>query len=123
MKKKFETVDQYIAEFPNSVQLRLKEVRKIILSASPDAKETISYNMPAYKTFDKPLVYFAGYKRYTGFYATPTGHAEFKKELAKYKQGKGSVQFPHQEVLPSDLIEKMVKFRTAENEKKYGKIF
>jgi len=50
--------------------------------------------MPAYKTNGKPLVYFAGYKKHIGFYATPTGHSEFQKDLSKFKQGKGSVRFP-----------------------------
>ncbi len=71
--------------------------------------------MPAYKLNKKPLVYFAAYKNHIGFYATPSGHAEFSTELSKYKQGKGSVQFPIDEPMPLDLIERIVKFRAAEN--------
>ena len=56
--------------------------------------------MPAYKTHGKPLVYFAGYKKHIGFYATPSGHTEFAIELSKYKQGKGSIQFPLDQPLP-----------------------
>ena len=63
----------------------------------------------------KPLVYFAGFKNHIGFYATPTGHAEFAKELSKYKHGKGSVQFPVDKPLPLELIGKIVKFRVEEN--------
>jgi uncharacterized protein YdhG (YjbR/CyaY superfamily) len=74
--------------------------------------------MPAYKLNRKALVYFAGYKNHIGFYATPTGHAEFTEELAKYKQGKGSVQFPINEPMPLDLITKIVKFRVSEVLKK-----
>ena len=61
------------------------------------------------------LVYFAGYKNHTGFYATPTGHAAFKELLAVYKEGKGSVQFPHNQPLPLALISRIVKFRVKEN--------
>jgi uncharacterized protein YdhG (YjbR/CyaY superfamily) len=68
----------------------------------------------------KPLVYFAGYEHHVGFYATPTGHEAFAKDLAPYKQGRGSVQFPNDEKLPLQLIEKIVKFRVKENEDKYG---
>ena len=71
--------------------------------------------MPAYKTFGKPLVYFAGYAKHVGLYATPSGHEAFAKELAHYKQGKGSVQFPHNQPLPEDLIRRIVAFRTKEN--------
>src|SRR5690554_7664798 len=74
--------------------------------------------MPAYKLNKKPLVYFAGYKNHIGFYATPTGHLEFAKELSKYKQGKGSVQFPLDEPLPVNLIERIIRFRVIENNQK-----
>ena len=87
------TVDEYMAGFPEAVQEILQAVRDTIISAAPKATELISYRMPAYK-FHGVLVYFAGYKKHIGFYATPTGHAAFKKELAVYKEGKGSVQFP-----------------------------
>lgn len=77
--------------------------------------------MPAYKTFKKPLVYFAGYKNHIGFYATPTGHKTFAKELSIYKQGKGSVQFPLNTSLPTDLITRIVLFRAKENETNFIK--
>ncbi|MFM9907883.1 MAG: iron chaperone, partial [Chitinophagaceae bacterium] len=74
----------------------------------------ISYGMPAYK-LNGMLVYFAGYENHIGFYATPTGHASFKKELSIYRQGKGSVQFPIDQPLPLTLITKIVKYRVKEN--------
>lgn len=109
------TVEEYITAFPEAVQERLKQVRGVILENAPDAEEGISYKMPAYKMNNKPLVYFAGFINHIGFYATPTGHAEFAKELAAYKQGKGSVQFPLDKSLPLDLIGRIVKFRVSEN--------
>ena len=87
----------------------------VILTEAPNAIESISYGMPAYKLNGKPLVYFAGYKHHIGFYATPSGHSEFAKELANYKEGKGSVQFPIKEKFPYDLIKRMVAFRVKEN--------
>jgi uncharacterized protein YdhG (YjbR/CyaY superfamily) len=71
--------------------------------------------MPAYKLHRKVLVYFAGYKKHIGFYATPTGHEAFKAELSGYKQGKGSVQFPHTRPLPIGLVKRIVLFRAGEN--------
>jgi len=61
------------------------------------------------------LVYFTGFKNHIGFYATPSGHHEFAKELSKYKQGKGSVQFPASQPLPLYLIRRIVEFRVEEN--------
>ena len=75
----------------------------------------MSYGMPAYKLKGKPLVYFAGFKNHIGFYATPSGHTEFARELSKYKQGKGSVQFPIDQPMPLELISLIVQFRVFEN--------
>ena len=73
--------------------------------------------MPAYK-YHGVLVYFGGYKNHIGFYASPTGHEAFKKELSIYKSGKGSVQFPLDKPLPLKLITQIVKFRVIQNEEK-----
>ncbi|MBL7703426.1 MAG: DUF1801 domain-containing protein [Ferruginibacter sp.] len=114
-KSEIKNVDEYIAGFDDETRLRLEQIRQVIKKAAPAAEESISYMMPAYKYLGRPLVYFAGYKNHIGFYATPTGHDAFKKELSVYKQGKGSVQFPVEEKLPVSLINKMVKFRVLEN--------
>jgi uncharacterized protein YdhG (YjbR/CyaY superfamily) len=112
------TVDDYIATFPEDVQTLLQKIRTVIREKAPDAVESISYGMPGYKTNKKPLVYFAGYEKHIGFYATPAGHSEFAAELSKYKQGKGSVQFPLDQTIPFELIGRMVAFRVKENAEK-----
>ena len=111
------TVDEYVAAFPAKTQQLLIELRKTIKETAPLAEEFISYQMPAYKQ-DGILVYFAAYEKHIGFYATPNGHEAFKKELSKYKSGKGSVQFRLDEPLPIALIIKIVKFRVKENSAK-----
>jgi uncharacterized protein YdhG (YjbR/CyaY superfamily) len=108
-------VDNYISAFPHEVQIILEQIRTIIKTTAPEAIENMAYGMPAYKTNGKPLVYFAAYKRHIGFYATPSGHEKFKPELSKYKQGKGSVQFPITQPIPLDLIIRIVEFRVQEN--------
>lgn len=110
-------IDEYIAAFPTEIQIILEQVRRAVQEAAPDAEETISYAMPAFK-LNGNLVYFAGYKHHIGFYATPNGHEAFKAELAVYKTGKGSVQFPLNQPMPIDLIKRMVAFRVKENEAK-----
>lgn len=112
------TVDEYIKQFPDDVQQLLEKIRTIIKEKAPGAVESISYQMPAYKTNGKPLVYFAAYKNHIGLYATPSGHSEFAVELSKYKQGRGSVQFPLNQPLPTELIGKIVAFKVKENSAK-----
>lgn len=114
MKIEISTVEDYIAEFPKEVQNKLQLVRETILKNAPNAIESISYGMPAYKLNKKPLVYFGGFAKHIGFYATPTGHEKFQSQLSKYKQGKGSVQFPLNEELPINLIADIVVFRVNE---------
>ncbi len=116
-KIEFKDIDSYIATFPTNVQEKLEQVRNAIKSSAPKAEEVISYNMPAFK-YHGMLVYFAGYKNHIGFYSLPSGHKAFEKELSKYKQGKGSVQFPLDKPMPLALIKKMVKFRVKENSEK-----
>lgn len=105
------TVDDYIGQFHSDVRERLETVRRAIRELAPDAEESMAYGMPAYKLHGKPLVYFAGYENHIGFYATPNGHEAFKTEFAQYKQGKGSVQFPHDQPLPEALITQVVIYR------------
>lgn len=107
-------VDEYMLQFPTEIQLLLHTMRSTIQKAAPKAEESISYGMPAYK-LGGPLVYFAGYAKHIGFYPTPSGIANFKKELAPYPTSKGAIQFPIDKKLPVGLITKIVKFRVIEN--------
>jgi len=113
--KTFKRVDEYIQQFPKETQAILLKIRAVIKKLAPQAEESISYGMPAYKTNKKPLIYFAAFAKHIGLYALPSGHSKFKKELSKYKSGKGSVQFPLNEKIPYDLIKQIVLFRIEEN--------
>lgn len=115
---KFSNVDEYIATFPSTVRIVLQQIRATIKQTAPEANESIAYGMPAYKLNNLPLVYFGGFKNHIGFFATPSGHAEFAQALSQYKQGKGSVQFPFDEPLPVELIKEIVLFRVKENVEK-----
>lgn len=113
----FKDVDAYIASCPVEAQAKLQQIRELILKAAPQAKELISYQMPAYK-YKGVLVYFAGYKSHIGFYPTGSGIAPFADKLTAYKTSKGTVQFPLDKALPVRLITQMVKYRVKENEAK-----
>ena len=103
-------VDEYIAGFPDDIQLILTEIRKTIKLAEPNAEELISYGMPSFK-MGKNSVWFAANSRFIGFYPKINGTEALKKELLNYKGTKGSVHFPFNKPIPFDLITEMVKFR------------
>jgi uncharacterized protein YdhG (YjbR/CyaY superfamily) len=105
------TFEEYIAQSTDEIQYILRKIRNMVLTVVPEAAESISYGMPAYKLNKKPLIYFAAFKNHIGLYATPDGHKAFEKELSEYKQGKGSVQFPLNQEMPYSLIEEILVFK------------
>jgi uncharacterized protein YdhG (YjbR/CyaY superfamily) len=112
--KKFETIDEYISTFPQSVQDILEKMRNVIRESAPDAREAISYGMPTFK-LNGNLVHFAAYKNHIGFYPTPSGISAFEDAISEYKHAKGSVQFPLDQPIPYDLVKRIVIFRVKEN--------
>ena len=115
------SIDEYIAGFPPETQKVLEEMRALIRASAPGATESISYAIPTFDLNGRHLVHFAGYKTHIGFYPVPSGLEAFKEDLMPYKQGKGSVQFPLGQPLPTDLIRRIVEFRVAENTGKTSK--
>ena len=115
--KKFKTVDEYIASFPDGVRVILERIRGIVRKAAPRAEEKISYGMPAYKLRHN-LVYFAAHTKHIGLYPTPSATGAFAEEFAPYESGKGSIKFPLDKPIPYDLIRRIVEFRVKEEERK-----
>jgi uncharacterized protein YdhG (YjbR/CyaY superfamily) len=115
-KMQLKTIDEYIATFLKEVQDVLEKIRSAIRESAPEAEEAISYGIPAFRlNGSRDSVYFAGWKNHIGFYPTPSGIEAFKKELAPFKQEKGSVQFPLDKPIPYDLVKKIVRYRVTEN--------
>ena len=114
-------IDAYIAGFPPETQARLEEIRALVRSIAPEATETISYAIPTFDLNGKHLVHFAGFPHHVGLYPTPVGMETFKEDLSHYKTGKGSVQFPLDQPLPTDLIRRIVEFRLDDVTRKTSK--
>lgn len=112
--KKSESIDEYFDFFPKEVQKLLKQMRQTIQKAAPKADEKISYGIPTYY-LNGNLVHFGAFKSHIGFYPGALAIATFKKDLARYKGAKGSVQFPYDQPLPLALVIKIVKFRVEQN--------
>ena len=111
------TVDGYITQFPEDVQVILQKIRAVIKEIAPFAEEKISYQMPGFY-LNGMLVWFGAHQNHIGFYPTGSGIEAFKEDLRGYKFSKGAVQFPLDQPVPYDLIRKMVRFRVEENKKK-----
>ncbi|MCB0601878.1 MAG: DUF1801 domain-containing protein [Saprospiraceae bacterium] len=117
-KTEYRSIDEYIGTFSPAVQELLQAIRTTIRKHAPEAKETISYGMPTFKSTEN-LVHFAAYDHHIGFYPTASGIQAFQTEISKYKWAKGSVQFPLSEPIPFDLIERMVAYRVKDAKAKF----
>jgi uncharacterized protein YdhG (YjbR/CyaY superfamily) len=116
-KGKFSNVDEYISLHPEPIRKGLNLLRKTIKQAAPDAEETISYNMPAYK-LNGMLVFFAAMKNHFGFYPTASPMKIFQEKLKKYETSKGAIRFPFDKPLPLKLVSDIVKWKVRENTSK-----
>jgi uncharacterized protein YdhG (YjbR/CyaY superfamily) len=108
------SVDAYIASFPDDVGTVLSQVRHTIGQAVPNARETISYRIPAVTVDGKTLVYFAGWKHHVSVYPVPAGDAAFQSAVAPYRAGRGTLRFPLGQPVPHDLVADLVTWRLRE---------
>lgn len=108
------TIDEYLLGFPPEIQEILQNIRRIVQEAAPDAQETISYRMPAFK-LNGPLVYFAAFKKHIGLYPPVHGDDALEAEIAPYAGPKGNLQFPLDQPIPYDLIQRITTVRVAQN--------
>lgn len=117
----FASIDEYIASFPQELQKILEEIRRIIRAAAPEAREKISYQIPAFELNGKNLIHFAGWKNHISIYPVPLNTNEFEQEISQYVDGKGTMKFPLNKPIPFKLISKIIEFHIADNLKQTGK--
>jgi uncharacterized protein YdhG (YjbR/CyaY superfamily) len=118
MKKDIKTVGEYIKAAPVWAQGTLREIRKAIKAAAPQAKESISYHVPYYAQNGR-LGYFAAYTRHTSFHWISENDKKiFAEELEKQKVVGSTLQIPQGAKVPTALIKKIIKMRVMVNEKK-----
>lgn len=112
----FKNISEYLTTLPDLQARRLQELREVIRKAVPEAEETISYNMPAFRAHGRILVYFAAFKEHVSLFpGNSTLISQFKKELEGYSTTKGTIHFDLDKPVPSDLVQKMVQIRAKEN--------
>jgi uncharacterized protein YdhG (YjbR/CyaY superfamily) len=106
-----------LAALPEDARKALEALRRTIGAAAPEAVETISYGVPAFKYRGRPLVSFAAAKNHCSFYVqSPAVMDAHRDELASYDTSKGTVRFAPDAPPPDALITKLVKARMAETD-------
>lgn len=114
MNTSIKTIKAYIAQYPAKTQTQLRQLYALIREAVPQADESISYGMPAFKLNGKPLAYFGGFTNHVSLFPTASPLSAFKKELKNYTYTKGTIHFELDSALPKTLIKRIVKFRATE---------
>jgi uncharacterized protein YdhG (YjbR/CyaY superfamily) len=110
-------VDAYLASLPPAQRDALQRVREAVARVAPDAVQTISYGMPAFKLNGRFLVSFAGWKAHCSIYPlTDTFLKAHEHELKGYRRTKGSLHFTPEAPLPEALLERLVLARRADLE-------
>ncbi len=114
------SIDEYLAGVPDDKRAALSRLRAQIRAAAPDAIETISYGMPAYRLDGRYLVGFGVTKTQCSFYVGRAPLDAHVAELAGHRLWKGTVNFRADEPLPADLVERIVRLRVAEQRARSG---
>lgn len=108
-------IDEYLASLPPADRSALEDLRAIIRSAAPEAKEGISYRIPVF-IWNGPLVFFAAFKNHLGFYGVSREVLEqFKSDLKPFRVSGTTIHFSASHPLPASLVTGMVRARIAEN--------
>lgn len=114
---KSKTIDEYIGTCSEEIQPKLKSLRQIILDASTELTEKISWGMPTFY-FEGNVIHFAAHKKHIGLYCGARTVENFSAELESYKTFNGTIQIPNDRELDTDLIQNIVKFNVKENRNK-----
>ncbi len=113
-----EAIQQYLSNLRDEAQSAVQVIRTLIKETAPDAQEGLSYGVGGFSQNGKYFIYYAGYKKHTSIYPASRPHPAFEEELKHYKGGKDTIQFPLNQPIPVDLIQRIVRFRIGENEEK-----
>ena len=116
-KRKPSTIDEYLDGLPQDRRRALEDLRARILSIIPEAKECISYRVPAFRLNGVVVAGFCATAK--GCSYVPFSGSTLKtlaRDLDRYDQTKSSLHFSPKRPLPIALVRKLVKTRVKETQ-------
>jgi len=102
-------VDAYLAALPDGQREALEHLWRVILSAAPEAVESISYGIPTFKVKGKAVAHLGAAARHCAFYPGAVA-TTFATELTGFSTSKGTIRFQPDAPLPDDLVRRIVQF-------------
>ena len=107
------TVAEYFESAPEQARAHLRDIRAILTKVAPDATETLKWGAPVLE--EKRILFsYSAHKSHLNFMPTGPALEPFKDELAGYKTGKDTIQFPYDKPLPKALIRKIAAYRVKQ---------
>jgi uncharacterized protein YdhG (YjbR/CyaY superfamily) len=109
------TVTEYLEGAPEPQRSTLIALRELLRELLPDAEETMSYNMPAFKMEGKAVAGYAYFKNHCSYFPhSGTVLPDLADELVDYQWTKGTLQFPIDEPLAPSLVRRLVEVRRGQ---------
>jgi uncharacterized protein YdhG (YjbR/CyaY superfamily) len=110
-------IDARLAALPADQRAALQALRQTIAAAAPEAEETISYGMPAFRYHGRALVSYSAFKAHCSLFPMSAALIEaHRDEFAGFATAKGTVRFTPEHPLPNDLVELIVRERMAQTD-------
>ncbi len=100
-------LDDYLTSLGEEQRTRVQEISARVHAMAPDVTEKLSYGIVGYFYKGKALVYAGGWETYVSMYPIPESLLD-SEDLPKYQKGKGTLQFPNNEPLPTEFIDAVV---------------
>jgi uncharacterized protein YdhG (YjbR/CyaY superfamily) len=108
-------VDRYLAALEEPKRSTLEALRTSILEIVPEAEQSLSYGVPAFKIGGKAVAGFAAQKQHLS-YLPHSGSVltSLAGDVAGYETSKGTLRFALDKPLPKRLVKKLVTARLRE---------
>src|ERR671931_122780 len=99
------SVDEYLSALPEESRAALERLRRTIRAAAPEATETISYQMPAFRDHDRLLVSYSAFKEHCSLFPmSKQVIATYGEELKPFFTGKGTLRFRPDQPIPDAVV-------------------
>jgi uncharacterized protein YdhG (YjbR/CyaY superfamily) len=116
-----QSVSEYLSALPEAQEKALRSLRETIRSAAPDAQETISSGVPAFRYRGKYLVSFGAAKAHVSlFVMRGAALKKLEEDLLDYDTSNTVIRFTPDKPLPTAVVEKIVKLRMEEIDAREG---
>ncbi len=104
-------INDYLDHLTPAQKSQFERIRNIVNDVVPEANESFSYGMPAFKYKNKPLLYFGAFKNHMSVFPTSEPIQKLNDKLSKFLTSKGTLQFTENNPIPESLLKQILTIR------------